>query len=137
VSTLYGHIISVTDLVLLEKDLNLLASSSEDLTIIVWNYETGEQLNTLNGHSNFINSLVMLRNGLLASCSLDATIRIWNYTSGQTKLILTGHTEDISAIVLLRNGYLASASLDASIKIWYFTNQSDFNSSISNIQYLV
>ena len=42
--------------------IKLITSGSYDCTIKIWNYETGECLNTLLGHSNAIRSLTYIEN---------------------------------------------------------------------------
>ena len=55
---------------------NLIAIGSFN-NIKIWSLESGECLQTLNGHSISISGLVYLSNGHLASCSWDETIKVW------------------------------------------------------------
>ena len=52
--------------------------------------ESGECLQTLNGHSGGIYCLVYLPNGNLASCSNDATIKVWDLVRGECIQTLRG-----------------------------------------------
>jgi WD40 repeat protein len=54
-----------------------LASGSGDKTIRIWNLQSGETLQILNGHSGGVFCLAVLENDFLASGSADKTIRIW------------------------------------------------------------
>ena len=59
--------------------LPIIASSSADLTIRLWNTETGEHLKTLIGPSRTIRSLVFNASGTRLACHSDERItRIWN-----------------------------------------------------------
>lgn len=69
-----------------------LASSSWDVTIRIWDTESGQTTKILKRHISSVNVLIVLQNESLASGSLDKTIRIWNTKSRQTIKILTGHT---------------------------------------------
>lgn len=54
-----------------------LASASFDRTIKIWDRNTYELKNSLNGHTGYILSLVVLPNDELASGSFDKKIKIW------------------------------------------------------------
>ncbi|MBW4612648.1 MAG: hypothetical protein KME21_05095 [Desmonostoc vinosum HA7617-LM4] len=59
-------------------DDRTLASGSRDKTIKIWNLATGQEITTLNGHSNWVTSVAFSPDGrTLASGSDDATIKIW------------------------------------------------------------
>ena len=62
---------------------SLLATGSYDMTIILWNFTTGDYWKTLLGHTSVINSLRFSDDGvLLASGSGDATTMVWDVASG-------------------------------------------------------
>jgi WD40 repeat protein len=59
-----------------------LASGSADTSIKIWNLYNGQQLRTLNGHSESVNSLCFSLTGfgksyILASGSADGTVKVW------------------------------------------------------------
>ena len=78
------------------------------------------EVNTLEGHSNLVNSVAYSPNGQqLASASEDSTIKIWNVSSGKLLKTLTGHSDGVNSVAYSPNGQqLASASNDKTIKIW-------------------
>jgi WD40 repeat protein len=119
--SLYGHMNAVKCLIYLGKCH--IASSSADYSIKIWNYETGDQIETLLAHINNVNSIVLLKNGHLASASADGTIRIWNSTNWMQVDVYRGHEGAVISLCVLKSGNLASASFDADIRIWYSLNE--------------
>ena len=77
VKTLTGHRGVITSTAC-HPTFTLLASSSEDGTIKIWDLESGSFERTLKGHSNSVNSVNFSNDGnLLASASMDLSIKIW------------------------------------------------------------
>jgi WD40 repeat protein len=76
--------------------------------------------NTLNNHSDNINSVAISRdNKTLASGAEDKTIKIWNITTGEEIMTLNGHSRFVQSIAFSPDGKtLASGSVDKTIKIW-------------------
>lgn len=104
VRSLEGHTQKITCLRFLTNK-NLLASSSEDFTIKIWNlsnHKTPLQ-QTLQGHTDRVLALEALSDGRLASGSSDDTVKIWTMLSTST-FILTKNIwmgEDVHALVQL------------------------------------
>lgn len=62
----------------------ILVSASADKTIKIWRLETGELLQTLNGHSAAVNSVAISPDGeFIVSGSSDKTIKIWQIFKGK------------------------------------------------------
>lgn len=78
IATLQGHDAEVSDLAYaVEK--KLLASSSFDGTINLWNSKTGSLIDTLRGHEGKVHSVSITSDETtLASSGEDGTIRLWN-----------------------------------------------------------
>jgi serine/threonine protein kinase len=66
-------------------DGRLLASGSWDHTIKIWNIDTGDLLQTFQGHQDLVLSIAFSPNGLLlASGSADKTIKLWDVNTGES-----------------------------------------------------
>ncbi|MFP3386299.1 WD40 repeat domain-containing protein, partial [Tritonibacter sp. SIMBA_163] len=79
-----------------------LASGSNDQTIKLWHWQTGEFQQSLAGHEDFIYGLAWAENGeILASASTDSTVRLWEVKTGRCCQILQGHTDWVYAVTFV------------------------------------
>ena len=120
IATLNGHLSNVNDLVLMNSERNLLASSSDDRTIRIWELNTYTIKYVLNGHASYVYGLKQVSFDTLSSSSWDKTIKLWNTTSGQLMRTLTNHTDRMYwSLDMLNDGLtLVSGSNDKTIKLW-------------------
>ena len=82
-SKMMGHRARVTR-VCFHPIYTVLATSSEDAAIKLWDYETGECEQTLREHTGMINFVTFNPNGeCLASCARDMTIKLWKRNKEQ------------------------------------------------------
>jgi WD40 repeat protein len=63
---------------------DLLASSSEDKTVRIWNLTTNTCKFILTGHTDIVRGLKQITPNILASGSDDRTIKLWDITTGRT-----------------------------------------------------
>lgn len=101
-------------------DGTLLASGSEDQTIILRDADTGQELQHFTGHTGPVNSVAFSPDGiLLVSASEDQSIRLWNVETGRELRRLAGHTGPVNSVAFSPDGMqLVSASEDQSIRLW-------------------
>ncbi len=104
----------------LSPDGKLLASGGSDNNITLWDTTQKKALQTLKGHSGFIQGIAFSSDGrLLASGSTDNTARIWDLKTGETRHVLTAHTNFLNDVVFHPNeNILATSSDDQSIRLW-------------------
>ena len=97
---------------------------SPEYAVRVWDTDTGRQLRTLIGHTDWVNSIAFAPNkGMLVSASIDGTIRIWDANTGKHKQTLTEHTRGVNTIAISPDGsMLASGSMYKSINVWDLTS---------------
>jgi WD40 repeat protein len=79
---------------------DLLASASYDMTVRLWDVETGECRYILIGHSPYVMVVVYSPQGdQVASGDEGGSVRIWNTRTGECCHTFTGHTETMTGIV--------------------------------------
>ncbi|KAK7506109.1 hypothetical protein BaRGS_00002831 [Batillaria attramentaria] len=117
--SLSGHRSPITRVVF-HPVFSLMVSSSEDATIKIWDYETGDYERTLKGHTDSVQDIAFDSSGkFLASCSADMTIKLWDFQGFECIKTMYGHDHNVSSVTFLPNGdFIVSASRDKTIKMW-------------------
>lgn len=117
--SMVGHRGPVTRVVF-HPVFNVFVSSSEDATIKVWDYESGDYERTLKGHTDSVQDICFDHTGKwLASCSADMTIKLWDFHGYECVRTMRGHDHNVSSVAFLPNGdFIVSASRDKTIKMW-------------------
>src|SRR5205807_1052281 len=89
-------------------------------TIRLWEVSTGQCLNVLQGHAEWVRSVAFSPDGhLLVSGSNDHTIRLWDVSTGQCLNVLQGHTTCVASVTFSHDGsLLLSGSDDGTMKLW-------------------
>ncbi|TNY19859.1 phospholipase A-2-activating protein [Rhodotorula diobovata] len=100
----------------------LFASASNDGTIRVWNYQSGDALTILGTHDSFIYSLATVPSsagGGLASSGEDGIISVWNEEDGEKDQEVLVPALSVWSLATLPNGDLACGCSDN--MVWVFT----------------
>jgi len=116
---LSGHRSPITK-VLFHPLFTVMVSASEDASIKVWDYETGDYERTLKGHTDSVQDVAFDHTGKwLASCSADMTIKLWDFHGYDCVKTLRGHDHNVSSLCFMPSGdFIVSASRDKTLKMW-------------------
>src|SRR5262249_50681310 len=114
-------------------DGRLLAGTSGDTTVRVWDATTGREKGALTGHTGRVRSLCYSPDGRrLARAAGGAgrrrgagagaaggAVRVWDAATDREELVLQGHTDFVTGVCFSPDGKrLASASWDGTVKVW-------------------
>lgn len=100
-------------------DGSLLASSSMDKSICLWNTKT-QALQRKIDNPNWMLSIAFSPDGkFVAAGSWDNILRVWNVETGVLHRTFTGHTMPVHSIVFDAEGKtISSASVDKTVRVW-------------------
>ncbi|GAA6058301.1 hypothetical protein JCM3770_003726 [Rhodotorula araucariae] len=100
----------------------MFVSASNDGTIRVWDYQTGDALAVLGSHDSFVYSLAVIpaaAGGGLASSGEDGIIAVWNANDGEKDQEVLVPALSVWSLATLPNGDLAAGCSDN--MVWVFT----------------
>jgi WD40 repeat protein len=110
-------------------DGSLIASGSDDQTILIWNAATGQVLHTLHHLPDDINAISWSPDGRRIAAASD-DIAVWDVNSGSLLFTYTGHVlsgteplDDVNTVAWSPNGsYIASGGDDHTVQVWDANN---------------
>jgi WD40 repeat protein len=118
--TLTGHTDRVRCLALQgRKEQIILATGSDDHTIILWDADTGKRAVTLRGHTGPVTSMGFWK-AYLVSGSMDRTLQTWNIDEVKAERTIRGHGGAVLGVAFSpsdRTTYV-SAGADHTLKLW-------------------
>jgi platelet-activating factor acetylhydrolase IB subunit alpha len=118
--SLTGHRQPITK-VAFHPQYSILASASEDATVKLWDWETGEFERTLKGHTKAVMDLDFDHKGnLLVTCSQDLFIKIWDsQNEWKNTKTFPGHEHSVSSVRFMPGDqFIVSASRDKTIRVF-------------------
>ena len=97
-----------------------LLTASRDNTSKVWSAASGKCLLTLEGHSDWVSSVVFTADGQqVLTASHDGTAKVWSAATGECLLTLRGHTGHVNSAVFSADGQeVLIVSADSAAKVW-------------------
>eukprot|EP00803_Ostreobium_quekettii_P004299 evm.model.scf_292.7 EVM.evm.TU.scf_292.7 scf_292:49611-64181(-) len=100
-----------------------LFTASRDATVKRWNVEEGQRPRfetSFDGHSEWVNDAVLVRDKLLVTGSSDKTLRVWDaHSAGHQMLSRQSHSDYVTALAASPvEALVASAGLRAEVCLW-------------------
>ena len=103
-------------------DGSRIAATSIDGITRMWDAATGQELLTLQGHSDAVWSVAFNADGSqLVTAGADTNVIIWDTATGEKIATFSGHTESVSRAVfspVANDARVATASEDGTTRIW-------------------
>ena len=100
-------------------NLNLVATTSSDATVRVWDTSNGQLQATFSGGGSLPMTGVDMGGGLVTCCGADKTCRVWQYKTKRLIHQLAGHSQKITCVKLFSGEKnVVTGSADRSIRIW-------------------
>jgi len=97
----------------------LLASADRSGGLVVWEAESGQEYQSLDGHQGPIHAVSWRDDGnVLASGSEDGTVRLWEMQDGKQIRNVKAHDGGVLAVKFAHDGRLVTAGRDKRVKIW-------------------
>jgi hypothetical protein len=116
---LVGHDRMVTGLAFSPRG-DLLASSSWDGSVRLWDPHAGRVTRILTGHQGFVECVAFRPDGKrLASGGADHVVRIWDLLRAEQVRTLEGNTDVVHSVAFSHDGgRIASAGRDHQVRVW-------------------
>ena len=113
---------SITKIIQIKSDENLLASAQINGILNIWNLNTKKIEQQLKGHKSAVWTLIENSDGYLFSGGSDNIIKIWDIKNKSENCLINikGHKGTIYSICELEKNKIISGSDDKTIKIWKF-----------------
>ncbi|KAF9105125.1 hypothetical protein BGX27_009794 [Mortierella sp. AM989] len=98
---------------------NQIISYGDENTVKLWNVESGDCIQTLNGHSGSVHCVAYSPKGdLVASGSDDNTVRLWDVETGGCVRTLSGHSGWIVCVAYSPKGDLVASGSYSTVLLW-------------------
>lgn len=116
----------------------ILASSSADLSIKIWDGGSYKQIRTLSGHDHTVSSIAFSESNssILYSVSRDKTVKVWDLTNGHCLKSFVGHSDwvrDLDVISVNSNLMLQDIKKSNSLGDFMVTCSNDQSIRLSHV----
>lgn len=119
ITTLSGHSADISD-ARFSPDGYVVATSSLDSSIMIWDAVTFDLKHVLTGHESDVTTMSFSPYGsILASGGSDRTVRLWDVMGGKPLAVLRGHLGPVLSVHFgAESQWLVSTSADSTIIFW-------------------
>jgi WD40 repeat protein len=131
---LQGHTASIESAIFSQPD-EILASSSWDLTIRIWNIMDGACLRILRGHEECVKGLAFTHDHkTIASASLDKTVRLWDISSGDCLEVIP-HASGVQLVAFSNDQQMLASLSEIQIIVTWDVCQRKFGNTLVGSTY--
>jgi WD40 repeat protein/transcriptional regulator with XRE-family HTH domain len=118
--SVFSEILDEVWSVAISQDGQLLATGDNNCKICLWQLQTGQQILTCQGHTNWVRSVAFSFDGeTLVSGSADRKVKLWSVKTGECLKTFTGHDGEVYSVAFSSDGQtVVSGSGDQTIKLW-------------------
>jgi WD40 repeat protein len=96
-----------------------LASASEDMTVVLWDWRTAKERITLKSNGEVWCLAFSPQGKTLAAAGTENVIKLWDPATGFERTTLRGHGDAVTGLAFVTGArQLASVSLDKTVRIW-------------------
>ena len=98
-------------------------------------------IRTIKAHDDWVQKLLILKNGKVVTCSQDSTLKLWDLVTDDIKtkktpiFIYKGHTDAVTDVIQYTNEKLVSISRDKTIKQWNINSGKEITSYNANMPF--
>ena len=103
----------------IEKDGSKILTSSGDMTCMLWDVDTGANINQFQDHNGDVMSISSMNDKVFVSGACDALAKVWDVNQPDVCRTFEGHDSDINAVAFFPDGMaFATGSDDASCRLF-------------------
>lgn len=113
-----------------------LVSTSRDETVKLWNADAGEEVSTLRGHEDAVNSVALSPDGArIATVSDDGILQFWSVEGRKSLERISCHDAAARSVSYSPDGLcVATGSDDCSVKVWRIKDHPSFFLSVCSLE---
>jgi WD40 repeat protein/predicted Ser/Thr protein kinase len=135
VTELKGHGAGVT-WVAFTPDGEKVLSASHDKTVRVWDWRKSKCERILEGHTDSVRCLALLKSNLVVSASWDGTVRVWDWRTGEQQTTLTPNLGQLHALSVSRDGKWLAAGGEGGVCFWRLDSETLLRLTRSHVRSL-
>jgi WD40 repeat protein len=117
-----GHRGALTCVAVTPDGQSALLSSRNDKDFHLWELDQQRRYvprQVFRGHTDWVNSVALSRDGSRAVSGGDTTVRLWDVATGKQLHCLSGHKDTVKSVAISPDGdRVVSSGLDGTVRLW-------------------